>query len=96
MGDRGPYNKPPPISSPKAKKPGRMMGTNGDSKGRSNLSSYDYTGSRKGGLWKNGNGTVVGRSTTEDSEITPYKSTGDVGAVSKYISQRKAAGAKGY
>lgn len=89
----------------KAKKPGigPMNGTNASSllkneRGPFNppKGMYDYTGSKKGGLWKNRNGTTVGRSITEDGEIEAYKSTGDTGAVSKYIAQRKAAGTRGY
>lgn len=83
-GRQRPNSAPPLKPAPKAKKP------------NTGRQGYDYTGSKNGGLWKNSNGTVVGRSDTEDSEITPYKSTGDVGAVAKYIKQRKAAGTKGY
>lgn len=89
---------PAPLG-PKARKPTRMMGSTGDSRaadGGPNLKGYHYTGSRNGGKWNNANGVIVGRSDQEDSEITPYKSTGDTGAVAKYISQRKKAGTKGY
>lgn len=53
-----------------------------------------YDGS-KSGIWRNNNGTVVGKSITEDSDVSPQKSTGDL-AVSRYIKQRRAAGTKGY
>ena len=53
-----------------------MMGTNGDSPNQSDLSEYDYKGS-KSGAWTNKNGTQVGHSYQEDSAITPMKSTGD-------------------
>lgn len=79
----------------KAKGLGPMMGSNGDSGEFSPpRGAYNYSG--KSGQWKNRNGTVIGRSTQEDSTITPYKSTGDTAAVTRYVKQRRAAGAKGY
>jgi len=46
-------------------------------KSTGNLSGYDYSGSKNGGIWKNPNGVQVGRSTQEDSQFIPTKSTGD-------------------
>lgn len=56
-----------------------------------------YSGSRRGGIWSNANGTQVGYSPQEDSKVTPMKSTGDVPSlVASYVKQRKQAGTKGY
>lgn len=39
-----------------------------------------YIGAGRGGtgIWQNSNGTQIGRSVTEDSDIMPSKSTGDL------------------
>lgn len=71
---------------------------NGAAKGAAaKRTGYDYSGSAKGGIWSNPNGVMVGYSPTEDSTVTPKKSTGDVPSlVSAYAKQRKTAGTKGY